>query len=95
MSDRRRVFEIMFFHAIDSVLTARPVRNDQEETAQAIERYAAEHFKIRKPTPFTKPEQILGEDYMGGLSAGEKTRLDRPMESAAERHRLAGQLALT
>ena len=37
----------MFFCGIASVLDVRPVRNDQDETAQAIERYAAEHFKIR------------------------------------------------
>ena len=93
MSDRRRVFERMFFCGIASVLAAHPVRNDQDETAQAIERYAAEHFKIRS-VAITKPRRCSGADYMGGFRAGENTRIDRPVEPAAEQHRLAGRLAL-
>jgi Protein of unknown function (DUF2786). len=84
MSDRRRVFERMFFRGIGSVLDARPARNDLDETAQAIERYTAEHFKV-KSAPVASPKRCNGADYMGGLLAGENTRVDRPVEAATAR----------
>ena len=95
MSDRRRVFEVMFFHAIDNALAARPVRNDQEETAQAIDRYAADQLDLKWKKQPPMPKRFSSTDSMGGFHAGEKTRVDRPVEAAAEQHRLAGQLALT
>ena len=92
--NRRRVFEFTFFCGIDHVLESRPIRNDRDETMRAIERYASERFQIQK-SPFAAPKRHNGADYMGGLHAGKNTRLDRPVEAAAEQHRLAGQLALT
>ncbi len=88
-SERRKVFELMFYHGIDEVLNKRPVRNDRDEIMQAVERYARDNFDIRSQSS-QPPKRCNALDYLGGLHSGRSTRIDRPVSDAAKATELAG-----
>ena len=89
LMQRRRVWELSFFSAINEALEARPLRNDAAELRAEVERYAHSVVKIVIRTP-PKLGNVHAADYFSGRRAGQAVNLSRPVETSGEVFRLIG-----
>ena len=84
MTQRRRAWELGFFAGIDHVLRQRPIRNDSEDINRAIRQYVSDRFKVKAMKMNLKTQKRHTNDLESGFQDGKSTRLDRPVEAAAE-----------
>jgi hypothetical protein len=88
MTQRRRAWELGFFAGIDHVLRQRPIRNDSEDINRAIRQYVSDRFKVKAMKMNLKTQKRHTNDLESGFQDGKSTRLDRPVEAAAETRQL-------
>lgn len=90
-TERRRAFEKGFYAGIDNVLSRRPIRNDAADINLAIDAYTRRNFKIVSVPLNNKIPARYDHALYSGVVAGQKTRLDRPVEAAASPLRIGVQ----